>query len=80
MRLPIMMTFGSFSSMDESTCARLDVAAFLPKPYAPDMLVETVEHVLLAANNLRPGSGAMPFVLAHNAHSAQPYLHSGINE
>ena len=80
MRLPIMMTSGSLSPMHDPACAWLGLAAFLPKPFAPDALVETVEQVLLAANNLRQCRGAMTSVGAHNARSVQPYLHGGINE
>ena len=80
MRLPIMMTSGSLSPMHDPACAWLGLAAFLPKPFAPDSLVNTVEQVLLAANNLRQCSGAMISVLAHIARSAHPYLHGGINE
>ena len=48
MRLPILMISGSLDSMHELARAGTDLAAFLAKPFAFDMLVETVQQVLRA--------------------------------
>jgi len=48
MRLPILMISGSLNSMHELASAGTDLAAFLAKPFAFDMLVETVQQVLRA--------------------------------
>jgi len=48
MRLPILMISGSLNSMHELARAGTDLAAFLAKPFAFDMLVETVQQVLRA--------------------------------
>ena len=80
MRLPILMVSGSISAMQDPAWARLDIAAFLPKPFAYDALVETVERVLLSANNSRQSDCAMDSTFMHFASSIRPYRHGGINE
>ena len=80
MRLPIVMTSGSLNPLDNAPGARPDLDAFLPKPFAADVLVATVERVLCAANNLRQCSGTLISVVAHIALSTQHFPHGGINE
>jgi len=80
MRLPIVMTSGSFNPLHNLAGAESNLTAFLAKPFASDALVDTVEHVLRAANHLRQCSGAMISALARIARSAQPYPHGGLNE
>jgi DNA-binding response OmpR family regulator len=80
MRLPIMMTSGSISAMEDPVWAQLDIAAFLPKPFAFDALVETVERVLLAANNSRVSDSIVNSTLWRIVSAIQPYRHGGINE
>jgi two-component system chemotaxis response regulator CheY len=80
MRLPILLTSGSHNCLHDPSCAWLDFAAFLRKPFAPDSLVEMVEQVLVAANTLRDQSESILSSLEHMARRAQPYLHGGINE
>lgn len=80
MRLPIMMTSGSLSPAQDPAWARLDIAAFLPKPFAYDALVDTVERVLLSANNSRRSDTAMDSTFVRIAASIRPYRHGGINE
>lgn len=80
MRLPIVITSGSLNLMRELARSGSELAAFLPKPFAADMLLETVEQALCAVNNLCRSSGAMVSALARIVHSAQPYPHGGINE
>ena len=80
MRLPILVTSGSLNPMHDPACAGLGLAAFLPKPFAPASLVETVGAVLLTANNVPTCSGAMLSVLAQIACAARPFRHGGLNE
>ena len=80
MRLPIMMISGSFSAMQDPVWAQLDIAAFLPKPFAFDALVETVERVLLSANNGRASDNIVNSTLWRIVSAIQPYRHGGINE
>lgn len=80
MRLPIMMTSGSLSVMQDPVWAHLDIAAFLPKPFAFDALVETVERVLISANNDRANDTVMDSTLVRLVRAIQPYRHGGINE
>ena len=80
MRLPIMMTSGSISAMQDTAWAQLDIAAFLPKPFAFDALVETVERVLLSANYGRRSDSATDSTFVRIVSAIQPYKHWGINE
>ena len=80
MRLPIMMISGSISAMQDPAWAQLDIAAFLPKPFAFDALVETVERVLLSANNGRRSDSSLDSTFVRIAYSIRPYRHGGINE
>ena len=80
MRLPIVMTSGSFNPLDNLAGAGSGLAVFLPKPFTSEMLVETVGQVLHTANGLRSGNGARTSVWAHSPPYAQPRLHGGINE
>jgi DNA-binding response OmpR family regulator len=80
MRLPIMMTSGSLSAMEDPIWAQLDIAAFLPKPFAFDTLVETVERVLHSANNVGASDSGMGSTLERLMRAIQPYRHGGINE
>ena len=80
MRLPIMMTSGSPSPLQDPAWARLDIAAFLSKPFAFDALVETVGRVLLSANNGRASDTVMDSPLGRLVRAIQPYSHWGINE
>jgi DNA-binding response OmpR family regulator len=80
MRLPILMTSDSIRAMQNPAWAQLDIAAFLPKPFAPDSLVHTVEQVLISANNDRAGDAVMESALWRLVRDIQPYRHGGINE
>jgi DNA-binding response OmpR family regulator len=80
MRLPIMMTSDSISAMQNPAWAQLDIAAFLPKPFAFDALVHTVEQVLISANNDRASDAVMESALMHLVRAIRPYRHGGINE
>ena len=80
MRLPIMMTSGSLGAVQDPVWAQLDIAAFLTKPFAFDALVQTVERVLLSANNNYPSDTVMDSALRRLARAIQPYRHGGINE
>ena len=79
-RLPIVMTSGSLHPMDDLADEGSDLAAFLPKPFASDTLVSTVEQVLRAANNLRQGNDAMISAWVRITRSVPSYRHGGINE
>lgn len=80
MRLPIVMTSHSLNRLTDLARAVPDLAAFLPKPFAPHALVETVEQTLRAANHIRHGGEWAISSLALLARSIQPYPHGGINE
>jgi len=80
MRLPIMMTSGSLCPTQDPAWAQLDIAAFLPKPFAFDALVETVERVLLSANNAHGSDSSTDSTFVRIACSIRPYRHGGINE
>src|SRR5436189_6373478 len=80
MRLPIMLTSGSLGAVQDPVWAQLDIAAFLTKPFAFDALVQTVERVLLSANNNYPSDTVMDSALRRLARAIQPYRHGGINE
>jgi len=73
MRVPILMTSASASPMRDPAWTWLGIAAFLPKPFTLDAFVETVEQVLLSANEA--GS-----VFARLSSSIRPWPHGGINE
>jgi DNA-binding response OmpR family regulator len=80
MRLPIVMMSGSSSPMRNPLHARLDLAAFLSKPFASDVLIETVAQVLRTANSVRQCSAVLSSVSSRLARSIQPFAHGGINE
>jgi CheY-like chemotaxis protein len=80
MRLPIMMISGSPSPMQDPAWARLDIAAFLSKPFAGDALVEMAGRVLLSANDGRLSDGLLESTLMRLARSIVPFSHGGINE
>jgi DNA-binding response OmpR family regulator len=80
MRLPIVLTSSSSSPMHTPVHAWLDLAAFLSKPFAPNVLIETVAQVLRRANSGRQGSSALTSVSSRLAQSIQPFVHGGINE
>jgi len=73
MRVPILITSESDSPVRDPAWTWLDIAAFLPKPFTLDALVETVEQVLHSVNE--EGS-----VFARISSSIQPWPHGGINE
>jgi CheY-like chemotaxis protein len=79
MRLPIVMTSRSLNFTDLAGAVP-DLAAFLTKPFAPHLLVETVEQTLRAANHIWHGGEGAISALALLAQSIQPYPHGGINE
>ena len=79
MRLPIVMTSGFPGPLRDPAHAWLDLAAFLLKPFASDVLIGTVEQALHAANSVRQCSGVLISALAHIAR-VQPFPHGGINE
>jgi DNA-binding response OmpR family regulator len=77
MRLPILLASGSAEAMHDPAIAWLGLAAFLLKPFTPELLVKTVEGVLLAANDPRQVSGhSVPVCFT----SVEPYRHGGLNE
>ena len=80
MRLPIVMTSGSPSPMGDPAHGRLDLAAFLSKPFASDDLVETVVQVLRAANRMHHCGARLISVWSGIANSIEPFPHGGINE
>lgn len=80
MRLPIMMTSGSLSALQDPVWAQLDIAAFLSKPFAFDALVQTVERVLISANHDRASEIVVESALRRLVRAIQPYRHGGINE
>ena len=73
MRVPILITSASDSPMRDPAWTWLEIAAFLPKPFTLDSLVETVEQVLHSANEA--GS-----VFARISSSIRPWPHGGLNE
>jgi CheY-like chemotaxis protein len=80
MRLPIVMTSGSFDPTAEPACAWLNLAAFLSKPFTLGSLVETVTRLLPSAASRRPVASQTEDGLALRGPRFQPYLHFGINE
>jgi DNA-binding NtrC family response regulator len=80
MRLPIMMTSGSLNILEDPAWEQLDIAAFLPKPFAFEALVQAVERVLLSANNGRQRDSVMETTFWRIARSIEPYEHGGLNE
>ena len=80
MRLPIVMTSGSFSPLDNLPVAGAGLAVFLPKPFTSELLVATVAQLLPTANSLRSGDGAWISAWAHAPVLSQPCPHGGINE
>lgn len=81
--LPILLTSGSPGLKFEPAWNTLDHVTFLPKPFAPGLLLETVEQALVAADTGRPGLAPAPvwssaFAARHG--TCQPSPHGGINE
>ncbi len=83
MRLPILLTSGSADLNLDPSWGTLEFVTFLPKPFAVDVLLETVARALLTTEKLRPDQGAQPalargFTLGIGFR--QPCPHGGINE
>lgn len=80
MRLPILMTSGSFNPLGDLPGAGPGITAFLPKPFTSDMLVAIVEQTLRMANHWYLGPGAGTSAWARPTGVPQPRSYGGINE
>jgi CheY-like chemotaxis protein len=80
MRLPIIMTSGSFDPTREVACAWLNLAAFLPKPFTIGSLLDAVARVLPSAAQRQPVGNQPASSLLPRDLESRAYLHFGINE
>ena len=80
MLLPIVMTSSSIDPRSDLAGVRSELAAFLPKPFSPDTLLETVEQALRIANPPRQSNGVRSLGMERKTRLPHSYWHGGINE
>ena len=82
MDLPIMMTSGSFDPMRDSTWELLEIASFLPKPFAVETILSAIEQILHLDS--RPAQSGprltMPGAFPCDPYQVRPHKYGGINE